>query len=209
REPKDNVVAWLLQVQSIFHTQKINDDATKIHYMAMGFEGAAFCLPSILASQLLALLSSATQKATPDWVPATLEEAWRKWELTPMELDYTRNSSSNHKYKKNRQKENCFKCGLPGHYAKNCRFKNKSKLTNIKEKAEPIPYNVTNNSLKLIQVEENHKQLLRFYDKINGHPAWILLDSRASCNFINKNFIICYKLIPKTISFLTVKLADG
>ncbi|CAG8609991.1 11773_t:CDS:2, partial [Racocetra fulgida] len=104
---------------------------------------------------------------------------------TPMELDYARNSLSNHKHEKNEQKEIVLKDGT-----------------------EPTSYNVTNNSLELTQVEGNREQLLRFYDKINGHSAWILLDSGASYNFIDENFIACHKLTSKIVSSLTVELAS-
>ncbi|CAG8801992.1 21857_t:CDS:2, partial [Racocetra persica] len=56
--------------------------------------------------------------------------------------------------------------------------------------------------------KKNRKQLLKFNSKINGHPAWILLDSRASCNFIDKDFATQNKLILKTVSPLSVELAD-
>jgi hypothetical protein len=40
-DPNENVVIWLLQVQNLFHAQGIVDGATKIHYVATGFEGTA------------------------------------------------------------------------------------------------------------------------------------------------------------------------
>ena len=40
-EPKENVVAWLLQVQTIFQAQGINGDTTQINYAATGLEAAA------------------------------------------------------------------------------------------------------------------------------------------------------------------------
>ncbi|CAG8768663.1 5927_t:CDS:1, partial [Acaulospora morrowiae] len=41
----------------------------------------------------------------------------------------------------------------------------------------------TTSDAEFIHIEENQEQLLRFNDKINGRPAWILLDSGASKNF--------------------------
>ncbi|CAG8757244.1 22870_t:CDS:2, partial [Racocetra persica] len=98
----------------------------------------------------------------------------------PIELDYARSSSSSQHYEKKR---------------------------GIDEPNQP-PHIITNNSLELIQVEKNRKRLLKFNGKINGHPAWILLDSEVSCNFIDNDFATQNKLILKTVSSLSVKLAD-
>ncbi|CAG8642815.1 33163_t:CDS:2 [Racocetra persica] len=107
-------------------------------------------------------------------------------ETTPIELNYARNSSSNYKHEKNRQKGNCFKCGLPRYYTKNCKSKNKSKLTNIEEKAKPTSHNITNNSLKLTQVEENHKQLLRFKTiEVQADPQNIYKEHNCNSVFIS------------------------
>ncbi|CAG8462819.1 26723_t:CDS:2, partial [Racocetra persica] len=201
---------------------RINDDATKIHYAVIGFERAALYwylnrvivaennILLLIATDLQQLLKHAIRTEVAYQMPAILKEGWalairydttifrtgkpffnklqqkytHKSERenggsTLMELDYARNSSSNHKHKKNGQKGNCFKCRLPGHYTKNCKSKNKSKLTNIEEGAEPTLHNITN------------------------------INSRVSCNFINENFVICYKLTLKTVSSLIVELADS
>ncbi|CAG8701413.1 1916_t:CDS:2, partial [Racocetra fulgida] len=57
---------------------------------------------------------------------------------------------------------------------------------------------ITNNSLELTQVEKNCEWLLKFNGKINDHPAWILLDSGASRNFIDKDFATQNKLTLNT-----------
>ncbi|CAG8710615.1 17082_t:CDS:2, partial [Racocetra fulgida] len=116
----------------------------------------------------------------------------------PIELDYAGSSS-----------RNCFKCGMSGHYAKNCKSKGKQKHTNIEDEPNQPPHTITNNSLELTQVEKNCERLLKFNGKINGHSAWILLDSGASRNFIDKNFATWNKLTLKTVSPLSLELADG
>jgi len=40
-EPKENIVAWLLQVQTVFKAQGITNDAARINYAATGLEAAA------------------------------------------------------------------------------------------------------------------------------------------------------------------------
>src|SRR5438132_165356 len=68
---------------------------------------------------------------------------------------------------KGKFKGNCYKCGLQGHIAKNCRVKNKQNLTNVEDTNQPHP--VTNNSLELTHIDENRERLLRFNGKVNGH----------------------------------------
>ncbi|CAG8813243.1 29628_t:CDS:2, partial [Racocetra persica] len=241
---------------------KINDDTTKIHYAATGFEEAA--LHYLPATQLSTLPLSTIKKKLRqtrsvqkygtqfhniigqienmneiDKALATLEKAWvlairfdtvmfETGKPTTnktqqyfyiqktirgnggpilIELDYTR--GSNQKYKKNGQKGNCLKCSQLGHYAKNCKNKNKTKLTNIEEEPNQLSQAITNNSLELMQVEENQEQLLRFNSKINSYDVWILLDGEASRNFIDESFVSRNKFITITSSFLLVELADG
>jgi len=45
--------------------------------------------------------------------------------------------------------------------------------------------------------------------KINGHPAWILLDSGASRNFLDENFVNNNNIPLQTSSPMTIELADG
>ena len=127
-----------------------------------------------------------------------------------MEIDHIGSSESYNK--KGSFKGNCYKCGTPGHIAKNCRVKKKSNLSNVEETRQTsasTPPPATNNSLELTHVEGNQERLLRFNGKVNGHPAWILLDSGASRNFIDKKFVNKYKLPTKPVTPLSVELADG
>ena len=133
-----------------------------------------------------------------------------------MEIDHigATGSYNNNYNKKGSFKGNCYKCGTPGHIAKNCRVKKKSNLSNVENFQEPTSSSfntppVNHNSLELTHIEENKEQLLRFNGKVNGHSAWILLDSGASRNFIDKKFIDKHKLPTRNISPFTVELADG
>src|SRR6185369_12715898 len=93
----------------------------------------------------------------------------------PMELDAAERF---HKkgFKKSVPNGNCYNCGEPGHIARNCKGKKVARLTNTEE---PVVVRE-----ELGSIHDNKEQLLRFNGKINGHSAWILLDSGASRNFI-------------------------
>ncbi|CAG8791449.1 2593_t:CDS:1, partial [Acaulospora morrowiae] len=67
----------------------------------------------------------------------------------------------------------------------------------------------TTSNAEFIHIAENQEQLLRFYGKINGYPAWILLDSGASKNFVDKKFADKNQLLKKPTSPFSVELADG
>src|SRR5271170_6611323 len=76
----------------------------------------------------------------------------------------------------------------------NNNYKNKGKFNNLEDTTSSsfssssssfAPPNY-NNNLELTNAEGMQEQLFRI-NKINGYSAWILLDSGASCNFLDKN----------------------
>src|SRR5215213_2249375 len=318
-EPKENIVAWLLQVQTVFKAQGITSDAARIHYAATGLEAAAlhWYLNKVVAAgenvapfeewtafvndirqafqppnyqhhlrqQLKRLkqtgsvqeygsqfrniigqienmneidkvtyfiegLKPATRMEVAYQSPNTFDEAWAlaiRYDTAmfgnnrpfkpqqsqhqrftprpqkgnggpvPMELDYagtssTHNYNSSNNHNRKPLKGNCFKCGQSGHYARTCRNKPKSKLTNIEESHQQQDQqlqHITHNSLELTQVEEDRERLLRFKGQINGHAAWILVDSGASRNFINQEFVQRNNIVAEKVSPISVELADG
>ena len=66
-----------------------------------------------------------------------------------------------------------------------------------------------NNNAELTYLEDNRERLLRFNGKVNGHSALILLDSRASRNFINEKFVKRTNMPTKETKSFSVSLADG
>ena len=68
----------------------------------------------------------------------------------------------------------------------------------------------SSSTAEFVRLEENREQLLRFNGHINGKSTWILLDSGASKNFVDKKFVEKYQL-PQTSmpTTLSVELANG
>ena len=136
-------------------------------------------------------------------------------------------------------KGNCRICGKPGHWKNECpqrnsgnyhnkgnnnyhnkgnnNYKNKGKFNNL-EDATSSSFSSSssssaspnyNNNLELTNAEGMQEQLLRIKGKINGHSAWILLDSDASRNFLDKKFVEKCKLPTQESPSATIELADG
>jgi len=111
---------------------------------------------------------------------------------------FNNNNSSNSQ----RSRVQCYNCKEYGHYSKNCP-RRKTQLRNLEEE------NLGNNSLEINRTEGNQERLLRFNGNVNGKKAWILLDSGASRNFVDKDFIQRNHFPTKTNKTLTIELADG
>ena len=137
----------------------------------------------------------------------------RNNESTPMELDSMEKRES-------RKTKTCHQCGKPGHYARNCRNKGKRKDVSLESNAminqvkETGPTNETNPTevvkrQELIHITDNKERLLWFNAMINGHKAWILVDSGASGNFISEGFVEKHKLAMKDAQPFEVEFADG
>ena len=107
-----------------------------------------------------------------------------------MELDYAGSSNSKPYNKGNWRKPQqqsqsqpkglCHSCQKPGHFWRDCPLKGKGKFTNIEDSTSNSTLPPDYNNLELTNAEGNKKKLLRINGKINGHNAWILLDSGAS-----------------------------
>src|SRR5438132_833654 len=130
----------------------------------------------------------------------------------PMELDQAETSNRKSYNQNNNQKSfkgKCYNCGKQEHMSRNCKSL-KARITNIENNSQKS--NTSHNDQENIEfsnVEENRERLLRISEQVNGHKAWILLDSGASRNFLDESFVKRCQLPVKNISPITVELADG
>ncbi|CAG8702377.1 3501_t:CDS:2, partial [Cetraspora pellucida] len=106
----------------------------------------------------------------------------------------------------------CFICGKKGHMAKECRSKARTyNEINKIENAEPKVAETTNVEKNEEHERPNRESLLKVEGEIQGKRALILIDSGASKDFINLNFVEKSQLEmdEKEVDTTTVKLVDG
>src|SRR5579884_4246575 len=115
----------------------------------------------------------------------------------PMELDqaesHYNNRRNNNNQKNNKPKGTCYNCDKPDHFAKNCYSKPKAKITNIEDKQEESSSS-SYERVEFTHLEDNRERLLKFNGQVNGKPAWVLLDSSISRNFVDEKFVQRTKL---------------
>ena len=110
-----------------------------------------------------------------------------------------------------RKKCECYHYRKPKHYTKECRSSQpKAKFANIEKPSSSSSSSyISINNAELTYLEDNRECLLRFKEKVNGHSAWILLDSGASRNFIDEKFVQQHKLSIQGTKPFSVELANG
>lgn len=128
----------------------------------------------------------------------------------------------------NSQVKVCFYCKNPGHIMKDCRKRQKAKVSNIEtQPKETISWDnkikqlqdqlrneqmgdyPSNSNIEFNNIEESRKQLLRINGEIDGKSVWIMIDSGATENFISESFVEKHKMNYQIVKNLPVQLADG
>jgi hypothetical protein len=111
---------------------------------------------------------------------------------------------------------NCFNCGKAGHYARDCRSAkpatNQQRHNNIMQEeigTEPDTVLIIA-EINSTQAHKPNKRLITFMGMVHNHPAYVLVDSGATNNYISESFVTKHQLYTEPIGEATEAiLANG